>query len=265
MFPILLAAVIVSGLSQELLLPLLTIWLEQRGAPAELNAMNAAALYVGVFGTMFVVLVALLRLRNRRPDAAQNEPSNGKRYGAVYRLAWFPLLPSFLYGYMEASMNANFPVYGLRAGLSAGDISLLLPWFGIGSLVLQLPLGLLSDRTGRKPVLVGAGIVGTAAFLAVPLAGTNVWLIGALFAVAGGAVGSFYSLGLAYAADLLSKPMLPAVGVLASIHYSAASLIGPNVGCWTLQRVSLQAPSLILGAAYLLFVLLTKSSHPNEG
>ncbi len=366
-FITLILVVIVAGLSQGLLLPLLTIWLEQRGVSAELNALNSAALYIGVLGTMFVVerpvrkfgfkpvivtgillvtgatmlfpftdsmmvwfvlrllvgigdsglhyasqlwivsnspsarrgrnislygmaygvgfslgplaisllqygdampliivnvlfvavMLLVLRLRNERParsDGKQEKRSDENRFLRVYRLAWFPLLPSFLYGYMEASMNGNFPVYGLRSGMTSGDISFLLPLIGAGSLLLQLPLGMWSDRIGRKPVLMVCGLLGALSFLAVPFAGTNTWIVGLLFLLAGGAIGSFYSLGLAYAADLLPKTILPAANVLASIHYSLASLIGPNAGGWLLQHVSLSSFFFALGGVYFLFV-----------
>ncbi|CAM4459105.1 MFS transporter [Paenibacillus tarimensis] len=367
-FVTLILVVIVAGASQGLLLPLLSIWLEQRGVSAQVNALNSAALYLGVFGTMFVierpvrkygfqpviltgivmviaatisftftqslavwfmlrlivgigdsalhyasqlwivsnapadrrgryislygmaygvgfsigplaikltrygdiipiitmnvlfiaVLIMVLRLRNEQPPEADgargsNTAKPENRFLRVYRLAWFPLIPAFLYGYMEASMNGNFPIYGLRMGITSDEIAYLLPLIGFGSLILQLPLGVWSDRIGRKPILMLCGIAGAAAFLAVPLAGSNSWGIGALFLVAGGSIGSFYSLGLAYAADLLPRAILPTANVIASIHFSIASLIGPNAGGWLIQHVSLPSLFYIMGSVYILF------------
>ena len=367
-FVTLILAVIVAGLSQGLLLPLLTIWLEQRGVSAEINAFNSAALYIGVFGTMFVVerpvrrfgykpvlvtgmllvigatmlfavteslilwfilrllvgigdsalhyvsqlwivsdspldrrgrnislygmayglgftigplaihllrfgdavpilavnllfaavFLLVLKLQNEKPFEAEDKPAAHKvenRFARVYRLAWFPLLTSFLYGYMEASMNGNFPIYGLRTGFSSSDIAILLPLIGAGSLILQLPLGIWSDRIGRKPILLVCGFAGAAAFLGIPFAGTNMWVVGALLLAAGGAIGSFYSLGLAYAADLLPRSILPSANVIASIHFSLASLIGPNAGGWLLQHVSLASLFFTIGGVYAAFVL----------
>ncbi|PZD97422.1 MFS transporter [Paenibacillus sambharensis] len=365
-FITLILVVIVAGASQGLLLPLLSIWLEQRGISAQMNALNSAALYIGIFATMFfierpvrrygfhpviltgiilviaasilfpftdnlviwfvlrlvvgvgdsalhyaaqlwivsnspaerrgrnislygmaygigfsigplaiglahygnavpivimnilfvIVLLMVLRMRNERPPGTDEPRTNvpqENRFLRVYRLAWFPLIPAFLYGYMEASMNGNFPIYGLRLGLDSLEIGYLLPLIGAGSLILQLPLGIWSDKIGRKPILMLCGIVGASAFLAVPLAGTNVWIIGALFLLAGGAIGSFYSLGLAYAADLLPRSILPTANVIASIHFSLASLIGPNAGGWLLQHVSLSSLFYAMGSVYILF------------
>lgn len=61
-FIILIIVVMITGLSQGLLLPLLTIFLERMGVPSDLNALNATALYLGVFSMMFLVERILIRL-----------------------------------------------------------------------------------------------------------------------------------------------------------------------------------------------------------
>lgn len=51
---ILIAVIIVAGLCQGLLLPILSISLEQMGVSSSLNGMNAAALYIGSFAMTLV-------------------------------------------------------------------------------------------------------------------------------------------------------------------------------------------------------------------
>lgn len=96
------------------------------------------------------VLMLVLRMKNEMPERAARGTASENRFVKTYRLAWFVLIPGFLYGLMEASMNSNFPLYGLRINLSQHWISLLLMAFGVGALILQLPLGIWSDRIGRK-------------------------------------------------------------------------------------------------------------------
>lgn len=52
---LLLAVVLIAGLSQGLLLPLLSILLEGAGVSSDLNGLNSAALYIGTFCTMFFI------------------------------------------------------------------------------------------------------------------------------------------------------------------------------------------------------------------
>lgn len=373
-FLTLLLVVVVAGMSQGLLLPLLSILLERAGVSSDMNGLHSAALYIGIFCTMFfvekpvrrfgykkvilagtglvalsmlmfpatdslavwfvlrlligigdsslhfatqlwivstapadrrgrsislygmsygvgfaigplginllpfgepapflvngfffaLVLLLVLRLPGEKPEPPAKEEGAGKRYSIVYRLVWFALLPSFLYGLMEASMNSSFPLYGLRIGLREEWISLLLLAFGAGALLLQLPLGAWSDRIGRKPVLIGCGLAGSAAFLSVPAAGDRLWLLLVLFAAAGGAIGSFYSLGLAYAADILPRGILPAANVIASIHFSVGSVLGPALGGYGIRYLSAHSIFLFLGAAFLLFALLGFGFRPRR-
>ncbi|MDU4696890.1 MAG: MFS transporter [Paenibacillus sp.] len=201
-----------------------------------------------------IVILAALYLPDRAPEPVrQEEAGEPRKVPQIYRLAWFALLPSLLYGYMESSMNSNFPIYGLRSGLSAADIAALLPFFGIGGLILQLPLGMLSDRYGRKKVLMAAGLSGGLLFLAVPLAGNHFIALLLLFMGAGGLVGSFFSLGLAYAADLLPRHLLPVANVIASFHFNFGSIVGPNLGGAAMQLGAAPLLFILLGSAYLLF------------
>ncbi|EFU41283.1 major facilitator superfamily MFS_1 [Paenibacillus vortex V453] len=203
---------------------------------------------------LFILLVVLFKLPNLKPEKGENgEQQPGGRYLKSYRLAWFALIPAFLYGYMEAGINSNFPVYGLRSGFTLGEISALLPFVGIGGLLLQLPLGIWSDKFGRKRVLTIAGIVGGCCFLLIPVAGTNFWAILVLLTLAGGLVGSFFSLGLAYAADILPRVLLPAANVVASFHFNAGSIAGPNAGGAIMETGWNGGIFVLLGGLYILF------------
>ncbi|MFC4778422.1 MFS transporter [Paenibacillus sp. GCM10023252] len=371
-FVVLFLVVMVAGLSQGLLLPLLSILLDQSGVSADRNGMNSAALYIGVFCTMFfiekpvqrfgyrkvilagivlvtaamllfpvgksltvwfilrllvgvgdsalhystqlwivstspadrrgtyislygmsygtgfslgplglnllplgeavpflvssglflLVLLLVIRLPNQKPERVKEGTAQQNRYIRTYKLAWFVLIPGFLYGFLEASMNSTFPLYGLRIGLSQAWLSVLLLAFGVGSLILQLPLGMWSDRIGRKPVLIGCGVIGSIVFFLIPAAGDHRLLLMLLFVVGGGMVGSFYSLGLAYAADVLPRPILPAANVIASIHFSLGSIIGPGLAGLGMRYVSLSSLFVFLGAAFGLFALLGFAYKP---
>ncbi|WP_225229138.1 MFS transporter [Paenibacillus gallinarum] len=362
-FSILIAIIIVAGLSQGLLLPVLSIFIEQMGVSSSINGLNAAVMYIGSFAMtlvaerilgavgfkklivsgliivmiplmlfplipdlrlwfllrllvgigdsalhystqlwvllvtpaasrgrnisiygmsygigfsigplgikllgygqvvpfailfflMLIVLLFALKLPDTRPEKIMNEGSGAGRYRRSFILAWYALIPAFLYGYMEAGMNSNFPIYGLRIGFSESDISTLLPFVGIGGLLLQLPLGALSDRFGRKRILMISGVLGGFLFMLIPSAGTQFWPTLLLLTVAGGLVGSFFSLGLAYAADILPKNVLPAANVVASFQFNIGSILGPNLGGIMLGLGAPGGMFWLLGACYLLF------------
>ncbi|MEO2202695.1 MFS transporter [Paenibacillus pabuli] len=200
-----------------------------------------------------VLVLVLMKLPDTKPEKTEHGQLPERRFRRSWAWAWYALIPALLYGYMEAGMNSNFPVYGLRIGLDANQISSLLPFVGIGGLFLQLPLGILSDRFGRKRVLMSAGIAGGVMFMLVPVAGTHFWWTLVLLTVAGGLVGSFFSLGLAYAADILPKALLPAANVVASFHFTIGSIVGPNLGGQMINWISPGSMFILLGCMYLLF------------
>ncbi|MFC7680065.1 MFS transporter [Paenibacillus sp. GCM10028914] len=203
---------------------------------------------------LFVLLVVIFKLPDLKPErqTPSNVPEAG-RFRRSYQLAWYALIPAFLYGYMEAGINSNFPVYGLRSGFTVEQISSLLPFVGIGGLILQLPLGIWSDRFGRKRVLTVAGIAGGLCFLLIPIAGTSYWPVLILLTLAGGLVGSFFSLGLAYAADILPRRLLPAANVVASFHFNIGSIAGPNIGGMLIGIGWTSGMFILLGSVYIIF------------
>lgn len=187
---------------------------------------------------LYVLAFCLLaRIRNAYPDPVPPTADGRRenRYAAVFRLGWLALIPSFLYGFMETSLNGSFPVYALRTGISVEWVSLILPSFVVGSIILQMPLGALSDRIGRRLVMGVCALVGAAAFLLFPLSGDSVWAMMLLLALAGAAVGSFYSLGLAFAADILPASMVPTAGIIAGVNFGVASILAPNLNGLMMQ------------------------------
>ncbi|MDH5723681.1 MAG: MFS transporter, partial [Alphaproteobacteria bacterium] len=64
-------------------------------------------------------------------------------------------------GFSGASMLAIGPVYAAQLGFAIGDISIFLASFILGCATLPLFAGWLSDRFGRRIVLIGAALIGT--------------------------------------------------------------------------------------------------------
>lgn len=203
----------------------------------------------------YIVSFALvLRLTNAFPEQAPKEEKTS--YGRTIALGWYALIPAFLYGYMEAVMNGSFPVYALRTGISEGWVSVMLFSFAGGALLTQLPLGIWSDRVGRKKVLMAAGAIGAVGFSFVPLAGDQVGIILVILAITGCSVGSFFSLGLAYLADTLPRHMLPSANVLASVLFSIGSMIGPGMAGMGMQYIHPNSLFYFLGFVFAVYFIL---------
>lgn len=160
------------------------------------------------------------------------------RYKKVLKLAWFALLPGFCYGYLEASLHGNYPVYAMRMGLDIQFVTmLLLPTFVFGSLITQLPLGILSDKVGRSRVIMGLILSGCLLFFSMSFVEHLPWALWSLFAASGMLLGSLFSLGITYLADLVPANLLPTGTVMTGILFALGSMTGPTVGGWLIGIV----------------------------
>lgn len=184
--------------------------------------------------------VTIFLLKNEFPEQDTNETSffsTFQRFGQVWKYAWIAFLPPFGYGFLEGCLNGNFPVYALRIGIDVNSVSIILPAFAIGSIVFQMPLGMLSDRYGRKRVLYYVMMGGVLSFVSAGIFEKSETALFICFFIGGMIVGSTFSLGISYMADLLPKQLLPAGNIMCSIFYSLGSMTGPFIGGLTIQYV----------------------------
>lgn len=180
-----------------------------------------------------VAWLTVWMLKNEHPEHGMESTSffgTMKRFGKVFKYAWVAFLPPFGYGFLEASLNGNFPVYAMRSGIGVNAVAILLPAFAVGGILSQLPLGILSDKLGRRTVLIAITLSGFICFTAAGLLENSTTGLLICFFLAGTLVGSTFSLGISYMADLLPKELLPAGNLMCGIFFSFGSISGPFIG-----------------------------------
>ena len=69
-----------------------------------------------------------------------------------------------------------FPLYATGLGASLGLLGVITAMLGLGRLISALPVGILSDRLGRKSVLVGGMVMFAVSFVAYAMAPNAEWL-----------------------------------------------------------------------------------------
>ncbi|SEA17049.1 Predicted arabinose efflux permease, MFS family [Thalassobacillus cyri] len=177
-----------------------------------------------------IVWSAMFWVRNDMPDKDHQTidmSSSMNRFGQAIKLAWIAFLPPLTYGFLEATLHGIFPVYGMRIGHDVNILSLIIPFFAAASMLSQIPLGIWSDKIGRKKVISIVVSGGMAAFILAALFESSALWLFVLFAFAGLCVGSLYSLGLSYMTDILPKSLLPAGNIMCGIAFSVGSISGP--------------------------------------
>jgi hypothetical protein len=125
---------------------------------------------------------------------------------------------------------ALFPIYGSRLGYTEAEAALLLTAVGLGNVVLQIPLGLLSDRMrDRRHLLAACAAIGLVGMLALPLIAESWYASAALLFVWGGVVAGLYTVGLAHLGSRLSGRDLASANAAFVLCYGVGMLVGPQM------------------------------------
>ena len=200
----------------------------------------------------FISWSLVFTIKNEKPEPLTvTEKSHGiVRYVAVFKYAWIAFIPSFTYGFLESSLNSVYAVSAIRIGLEVKLVSVILSAFAIGAIITQLPLGTLGDKIGRSKVVTGGFGIGALLFMLCSIYEENGYVVLVLFALAGMVLGSMFSLGITFMADLTPRELLPTGNLLCGIFFSVGSLVGPIAGGIYLDYVD--ASFLWLVALFLL-------------
>ncbi|WP_042351797.1 MFS transporter [Bacillus massiliigorillae] len=223
---------------------------------ARLVQVNEALPFIISSAVTVIAWLTVLLLKNERPEQSTETESifsTFSRFKDVLRYAWIALLPPLGFGILEASLNGSFPVYALRNDINIDAVSIILPAFSIGAIIFQIPLGMISDTYGRRKVLkivipLGGIIFTTAAIIQDSAIGLFI-----CFILGGMIVGSLFSLGITYMADLLPKDLLPAGNLLCGMFFSFGSMVGPFIGGLVIEHFD--GGSLFYLLSFVLFIV----------
>lgn len=156
--------------------------------------------------------------------------------GKAERSAWgfITLAPTatvagFVFGAIEQGSFAFLTLYGQKVGLSITQGALLLTLFGLGNVVSQVPLGMLSDRIDRRVLLLACAAISLVGALAMPFVAPSPLLLMAVVFVTGGMVGGLYTVGLAHLGARFSGPDLATANAAFVMLYSLGMLAGSPI------------------------------------
>ncbi|MEM9871708.1 MAG: MFS transporter [Pseudomonadota bacterium] len=143
----------------------------------------------------------------------------------------------FLLGGVFAAQFGMAPVYGTEAQLSIAQISTFVSTFFIGAVLLQYPIGWLSDRFDRRLLILAVAVIGTIGSILGLALGGNFGLLLASAFIVGGMSNPLYSLLLAHTNDFLDHDdMAAASGGLVFIN-GLGAVAGPLIVGALMERV----------------------------
>jgi MFS family permease len=141
------------------------------------------------------------------------------------------------------------PLFVRHAGGSFAEVGLVTAVFWGAGLAVRYPVGKLSDRIGRKGLILVSQVIYAGATATFALSPSPVWFI-VLRAVQGGAAGAASVLALAAVADFVpARRRGRAYGSLTGANM-AGTIVGPLIGA-SLFQISLPATFLVSAATAL--------------
>ena len=177
-------------------------------------------------GVIFASAIPLFFAWNRQPPLGERQRGSFWRYIFAVPTATGAVL---IFGAVESGGFALFPIYGERLGFSESSAALLLTAIGLGNVLMQIPIGLVSDRVrDRRSLLSLFALIGLIGTLSLPLVAQDWMLMATLLFLWGGVVAGLYTVGLAHLGSKLAGSELASANAAFIFCYSAGMLVGPQ-------------------------------------
>jgi len=174
----------------------------------------------------------------------------------LFRLAPHALYGCLAAGFITGAFYALGPVFAFTRDGNSNLVGVFMGLTILGGLVLQWPLGLLSDRFKRRTILLVLGIALAAASLLLLATSTTrygEWLMAVVW---GGLAFTIYPVAVAYANDRIApKDLVPAAGALL-MAYSAGAALGPLLASVAMRASGARGLYLFTAVVGLLLALL---------
>ncbi|MDU8945043.1 MFS transporter [Ovoidimarina sediminis] len=155
----------------------------------------------------------------------------------VFQISPLGCVGVFVLGGVFSAMFGMAAVYATEAGYSVGQISLFVAMIYVGGLLLQFPIGWVSDRMDRRILILGVSALGGAAALIGSMTTEIYWVIIGVAFFVGGTANPLYALLLAYVNDYLDgERMAGASGALIFVN-GIGAIAGPLVIGWLMAQL----------------------------
>ncbi len=190
-----------------------------------------------------------------QPVAASS--STGLGMGTLYWRIKTACMPTFMYGYFQASLVLFLPLFLIEErGIAADETKLMVAFFSIGMVVCVGFVGHLGDRIGHLKmmrVLLTIGALITASVVLLP----SYPLIAAAVFVAGGALAPLWPLGLALQSLIVDPRDYNRSNALLNASYALGTLAGPIISGFLKRAYGGEFMFLHLAALWLVVLGLT--------
>ena len=207
---------------------------------------NGAFIAAALVASLAIVPVALTRIE--APSLATARPLSLRQ---LYETSPLATVATVLGGVMVGAHWGMAAIFAREIGFGVFETSLFTGAYLVGGMVLQVPIGRLSDRFDRRTVLsnlLAGAVVVSAAGLASQRFGSPIELMLLLSALLGGALSNIYPLSMAQAFDYLERDQYVAAASRLLMAFSAGAVAGPLIASAAMGAFGPHAYFAVIGA-----------------
>ena len=212
-------------------------------------------LLVGIVLTLSLVPVSLTRATH--PDPVDKPLLSIKK---LYAVSPTSVVTCLVAGLISSSWWGLGPVYASNIGLSVSQVSGFMTSGLIGGMLLQIPVGRLSDRLDRRLVILRVTIALGAPSLILVLGGLLPgWSLIGTVALFFGLSSTLYPLSVAYANDYLESGDIVAASGGFVLIYGVGAVVGPLASSYAMRLMGPQGMFVLIIAMAALLALFILS------
>ena len=192
-----------------------------------LNVASPSGYELFIVASVLVSLALIPMLLSVAPAPQFSEPEK-MSFIQLYQVSPLGVVGCVGTGIAHGAAFSMGALYGQKAGYSVAQISVFMSLITVGGILMQWPIGMLSDRFDRRRVLtyvtVSASLV---ALIAIPVSNVSATALLALMALFGGLSLPLYSLCIAHTNDHLEPEQMVAASASLVFVGGLGACVGP--------------------------------------
>ncbi|MTI16382.1 MFS transporter [Rhodobacteraceae bacterium RKSG542] len=168
-------------------------------------------------------------------------------------------LAGFAFGAVGSSALSLLPLFGIKAGFTAAQATLLISFMYAGNILLQIPIGLLADRFDRRYLLFICSSVGAVGAVGMMYLTDSYLGLACLLFFWGGLNGGLYTIGLTHLGHRFKGADLASANAAFVMMYSFGLLFGPATTGFAMKAadgVGLPLTFALIMGSYAIICLL---------
>ena len=232
---------------------------------------RASFFLAGVPGLVMAVLIARYVREPLRPVVAGGDADSGVSHLAMLRhrnMLLCVLMSIVMVAWMVLGW-AFLPLFYIKVRqISPGAMSVLMSVLGLSAAFFSFVVPRLSDRFGRRPVVVGFNLLGVLVPLAALYADGSLYLLGTLIFLGWSASGTFpLFMGTIPSETIPARYVATSLGLVVGIGEIVGGVGGPYIAGTAADRYGLTAPIVMqagLAVAGALLALALKETAPSR-